>query len=385
MNAHEYGRSVGEHADRLWERAGRRREALTDIAVEVLAERTPPEGLDHQTLLEEALTAPLVEQEDLKANFGQPPLTLYAGDDFTLDALYWFDSTTAVHEHAFAGAFRVLHGGSLHTPYHFEVGDARSEQVVLGELRAGESELLREGDVRPIAYGTGMIHSLFHLESPSVTLVLRDRVPGGGVQLRYHAPGLGIESPIRDPVLVRRLQVLQALDAIDKNSALEGALALISRGDLLVGFHVLLHWNWFHDRGERLDAVANRLMQRHGASVGFVPELIAEERRQFSIRQRRKMLQAPEHRLFLALLLTVSRTEDMRRIVGRMFPARDPLDVLVDWVKDLSSPQLRGISGLRVDTEDEDALRAVLAESGALTTLSRRLQEPELLSRALSS
>src|SRR5947209_9986100 len=49
----------------------------------------------------------LPRQRDLQAKFGDPPITLYSGPRFHIDLYFWFEGTTAIHQHAFCGAFQV--------------------------------------------------------------------------------------------------------------------------------------------------------------------------------------------------------------------------------------------------------------------------------------
>ena len=49
-----------------------------------------------------------------------------------------------------------------------------------------------------------------------------------------------------------------------------------------------------------------------------------QQRRSYSITSRRRMLQNPEHRLFLALLLNLPDRRSVDAILGQRFPEHDP-------------------------------------------------------------
>ena len=84
------------------------------------------------------------------------------------------DATASIHQHAFSGAFRVVTGSSLHSEYEFVEQARVSQLLLLGEVRTQRLEALTRGDVRRITSGrAGLVHSLFHLDQPSVTLVIR--------------------------------------------------------------------------------------------------------------------------------------------------------------------------------------------------------------------
>jgi hypothetical protein len=112
---------------------------------------------------------------DPEGSFGQPPITVYANERFIVDVYFWFDGTTSVHDHAFSGAFRVLGGSSIQARYQFDVRRRVSASMQVGDLRCLGVDLLGSGAVCPIVAGSRCIHSLFHLDRPSVSVVVRTR------------------------------------------------------------------------------------------------------------------------------------------------------------------------------------------------------------------
>jgi hypothetical protein len=60
-------------------------------------------------VLEWVLKAPeLPEQRDIRANFAEPPISVFDSPRFHIQVLCWRSGTTAIHEHGFAGGFIVL-------------------------------------------------------------------------------------------------------------------------------------------------------------------------------------------------------------------------------------------------------------------------------------
>jgi hypothetical protein len=83
-------------------------ETFCNIAASSLAR---PLGLDFTTVarcLCEGGVLP--EQRRSDRAFGQPALTLYHGERFFIEALSSHSGTSAIHQHSFSGAFRVLTG-----------------------------------------------------------------------------------------------------------------------------------------------------------------------------------------------------------------------------------------------------------------------------------
>lgn len=160
---------LGEHIATTWDRDPA---TLPDLAADAL-ERWP--ACAHTTLdalLARGLAGELPAQRDRGMTFGEPPITVFHHPDFVVEVNLWVDGTTQVHEHAFCGAFQLLHGGSLEARHHFAVEEVE-RGLALGSLTLASLTELRPGEVRRILPGAGSTHALFHLERPSATVVIR--------------------------------------------------------------------------------------------------------------------------------------------------------------------------------------------------------------------
>src|SRR6266853_5529160 len=142
----------------------------------------------------------------------QPPLTVYSGRDFRIEVLFWVQGVPAIHQHSFSGAFHVMHGSSLQTLWEFELREQVAMRLALGRVSLKKAELLRKGDSRSIIAGQRLIHSTFHLDRPSLTVVVRtlgeaDKQP----QYAYLPPTIAYD-PFGDiPSVKRRTQLLRML------------------------------------------------------------------------------------------------------------------------------------------------------------------------------
>ncbi|WP_044555523.1 hypothetical protein [Shewanella piezotolerans] len=129
-----------------------------------------------------------------KENFSDFPIILFKNDDFIIQALHWYEASTSIHDHRFDGAFKVLKGSSIETTYDFNTSDDSSNRTQSGTLVKRRIRHLQVGDTCEINGGNRYIHSLFHIESPSITLIIRthskDSYPA---QRDYHAPSLSSE------------------------------------------------------------------------------------------------------------------------------------------------------------------------------------------------
>lgn len=357
MDLPEYIEALSRSVDDGWSAVGHSRAMFPSVASSAL-ERIGAPGFDAAELLAAAVRGGLPEQVNYTSRFGQPPLTLHRGDDYYIEALYWFDSTTAIHEHAFAGAFRVLAGGSIHVRYGFDTRRAWSERLEAGELRATESEVLRRGDVRPIEWRRAGIHSLFHLEQPSVTLVVRTIALEGSRQLRFTRAGLAFDPFFNDSMLGRRMQALVALHRVDPARAFDEAQRLVTALDHMRGLVLLRRWFEFDGSVRHADLV-DVYEQRLGVD-GVVHAFFADVAAEQDLVLRRTLLTEPRHRLYLALLLNVDAHDERLRLAAQLFPEADPGETLADIVGELAGRELRGISGMVLSPSALDALQTSL-------------------------
>ena len=112
---------LGADIEALWLEKNYNEELLPEIAVEALKRADLPSKLSAWDVVEWSLKQKeLPPQRDLRGNFADPPVTIYSGPRFHIDVYFWFEATTAMHQHAFCGAFQVLMGSSIHSWYEFE-------------------------------------------------------------------------------------------------------------------------------------------------------------------------------------------------------------------------------------------------------------------------
>jgi hypothetical protein len=183
-----------------WQRADFDGRAFPDIAVAALRERPPSDHVAPMDVVRWVHEAPrLVPQADIETRFGQPPITVFASERFYIDVLFWVDGTTTIHQHRFSGAFHVMEGSSLQSTYRFATERRYSQYLLAGKLELLDVELLTRGDVRAIHAGSELVHALFHLDRPSVSVVVRTRADDfAGPQYTYSRAGLAFDPFAKD-------------------------------------------------------------------------------------------------------------------------------------------------------------------------------------------
>jgi hypothetical protein len=307
----------------------------------------------------------LPQQMDLEAKFGDPPITLFVGPRFFIDVNYWLDSTTTIHEHAFCGAFQVLHGGSVHGDYEFEQVHEVNQRFRVGDISLRDVSLLTKGDIRMIPAGSRFIHSLFHLERPSATIVVRTR-GNTARQFSYIKPYLALDPFDFEPVRRRKIQTVELLLSSNHQDADQMICDLLDASDFHTTFLILQ--TAFNHLGsnkleklfrvsksmDRFHAMVDHARYRHGTLANLLPAVFELQQRQNDITARRGVTERADHRLFLGLLLNVPERSKLLELISTRVPGNDAIEQITGWVRELSSirvfgspePNVLGIRGI---------------------------------------
>ena len=384
MNSYfeKLGRTVLER----WRKQNFSLEAFPELARIAIDEAPPSENVG----LEEMIHEFLVNDEQpfqSQSGFGQPELVAFNDPRFYIQILFWMEGTTEIHQHEFSGAFHVMQGSSVHSEFDFVGARSVTPHLRIGDLRMKQIELLETGRTVPITSGRECIHSLFHLDTPSVTVVVRTHHdPGTGPQYNYLPPHIAIDPIHADALTIRRKQLLDVLETLDHPSYGTLVGEMVESLDFERGFNTLLH---AMDRLQVLDEwepVLATFQKRHGELAKGVPETLAESLRRDSISQMRYHIENPEHRFFLALLMNVQNRSDIHALITERFPDQSPIETILGWAEELIEPTDFGITlldaafpeSLGVAIEEQfdlliAALKHALAEDSESKTLTAEL------------
>jgi hypothetical protein len=347
---------LGAEVEILWRDKNYDETVFPEIAAQALRKANLPARLSAWEVIEWTMQQTVLpEQRDLKGNFGDPPITLYNGPRFHIDVYFWLEGTTAIHQHAFCGAFQVLMGSSIHSWYEFERSEVINTFTEIGNINLKLCELLSVGDVQAIDAGKQYIHGLFHLEQPSATIVVRTlKSPMFLPQFSYHKPFLAIDPFFEEANTTKKMQCVTALIRAKHPRTDEFIADWLKTADFQTTFQILstlrnyLRSNQV-DQLFNLAAPENRfgafleiVRDRHGERANVFPKVFEHADKLDEILRQRSFVTDPEHRFFLALLLNVEGRERIFSLVKERFPAADPLDKVLDWTFDLAQTRVLG-------------------------------------------
>jgi hypothetical protein len=361
-----YFDDLGQRVEHVWRQRNYEEDAFADIAHDLLRDHPPPPHVTPVAIARWLLgRATLPVQASVDGNFGQPPVTVYRGRRFFIDVYYWVDGTTNIHQHGFAGAFHLLTGSSIHGRYTFHCERRVSAAMLLGRLELTQMDLLAAGTTHRILPHERLIHSLFHLECPSVTIVVR--TPGSThnpPSYEYRSPALALDPFVVDVTTIKALQLITMLHEVAPDRFDEIVRELLGRSDLHTSYLILRQCLKLRDM--RVDAIAPLLRataSAHGDDVAAALEPVLREEARFAgLLRIRSYVQDPEARLLLAVLRNAPGRETALRLYAMLRPEGDPVERIVAIVAGLARARRAGTtqSVLGVDLDD-DALRRLRA------------------------
>ena len=342
--------ALGPRVERAWHDAHRDERAFVDVALGAVESFEPPR-FDMREVTRFLLRTRTAQRTEGGRVFSDMPVTVFRGDGFYIELLIWMDGTTTVHQHAFSGAFRVIEGSSLHSTYAFEETRRINARTRVGRVHCRGMEYLGRGDCRGIKSGReGLAHALFHLDRPSVTLVVRTNSdPDATPQHNLYAPGLAIDphSPDRLAEPLRRwFAILGGVRSgatlteliVDEIFELDfGRFARFVLSYPEVGA-VLSHRTPLQRVLGEPGPYLKRVIARFGAELTDVlMRATLEAQRADSLRKLRRAVVDPDLRLFLALLLNGRSRSQVFGALRARNPRADPGETCAAALERLSS------------------------------------------------
>jgi hypothetical protein len=341
IKAFEY---LGESIAKRWKALNCREDGFAEIATCELTESKVLTDVDPDQIVTWLMQSECIPEQKVSA-FGQPPVRVYTGDGFYIEALFWIDGTTAIHEHAFVGAFGVLHGSSVQSTYSFVPERAASERLLVGQTSFLGSELLYRGNVRPIHAGDRLVHSLFHLDRPSVSVVVRtsEKLSIARPQYFYFKPYLALCDFDLPNQMVIQSRMLESLSRTDIKAFWKAVRQIVGRCEPFMLFRALLIAFQFSDDADNWNGLLTSVDAQNRWLLDYIVPSLQENDRAKKIRSLRATIHDPTQRFFLALLLNVPTRAELFRLITERFPDDSPSRLVVQWLGVIFGEKRAGI------------------------------------------
>ena len=349
----QYFHDLGRQIEDRWRGLNYDEQQFPELVVEALQARPPVEHVQLSDIYDWVFDhGQGFQQPDRSELFGEPPVQLYESAHFYMEVLFWRTATTDIHQHGFSGAFYVLAGSSVHSHWSFETTKRISSSMCTGRMSLESTEILGTGDFKPIHSGDGLIHQLFHLEVPSVTLVIRtyrewDRLP----QFSYRPPGLGVAHASPDPLMQQRLLFLDGMAQGDLDGLETYALRLVETADIKTIYYALdtLMRRRRLLSDELLAQCFHKARERHGDIVELLWQVYQGQERIRLARTKRQQIKDPDARFLLALLMLMPDRASIFSAIRLRDNSRSEIDNIEAWLAPVAAPETVGfaLSGAR--------------------------------------
>ncbi len=167
----------------------------------------------------------LPKQVNLYNDFGEPSVSLFNNDKYSIDLYFWRKNDTLIHSHGFRGAFKVLYGKSLHEEFqvetNYETNSKSKRDVVKSKISKSKIEILNKGDTRTILPGMDLVHRILHLDNPTVSLCIRTVNDAKLSQWHHLSTGISYKQINISDLLIKRILYFQYLYRTNKDLVLK--------------------------------------------------------------------------------------------------------------------------------------------------------------------
>lgn len=338
-----FRQSVERLADAVESNWTREIHRLPRVAASALQEHRPWEQFELEPLLVWVCEQSAGMADNNGSSFGEPAVILADRGAFYVELLFWDSQLTSIHEHAFAGAWAVVEGATLHVAYDFASRRQFKSDLAIGELRVRKLEVLDRSAITEIPLGSGLIHRALHLERPTVSLVVR--TPHGGsvrAQRQFRAPSLAVGGH-RSRATAPALEVVRLARLAERwRTHKDLCRTLVSKHDFYAAFLLVAQESPFSS-----PAVSKWLSELvhevHGEDSAHCEPVLEYATREALVASRWSKFASREVRFFLGLLMTFADRESILRAVRSIFPESDPAELIENWTVAISGLDSCGV------------------------------------------
>lgn len=371
-------RRLAARIDREWKAAGARVSSFPAIAARVLEDARPDREYDLGALAEWTLSRRTFPQPcNPFGPLGPPAFTVWSDGRFFANVYVYTTPEVVIHDHDFAGAFINLSGNTIHATYEFPNAERIAPEVHIGELALHEVEVVRQGDVRRIDPGRRFIHQVWHVDQPTVVLVIRTGpLPAPARrQFRYLRAGFATEVFRDDALSVgapeRFLYTRKMLEFLRPSGGGVDYLKRLLQHEKPwdAAWHLLDNWRHLRTAGALDDLV--RLGARHqGAWFAGLSDAGSEVDLFASIQW--SNVRSFEDRVALALLMTFRGWRPMREWLAKLLPGAAPEDRFAESLARLGE---EGTIPLQLGAAGQAMLSIVLKSDGDRAAWRRSVRD----------
>ncbi|MGM3227142.1 hypothetical protein [Dickeya zeae] len=189
-----------------------------DIAKEEMSRYELHKEFDYKDIIT-FLNDSYVQNVQISSDFSDLHVKLFDNGKFYVEVLTWFDKDTAIHDHGFTGVLQQLKGVSLNAAYGFNERKIVSQNLALGNSWLCDAEILNPGDFHSIYPGREEKHAVFHIEKPTISIIVRTHpITELPAQLNYFPPFIRVNHSEAGLVFKKMINFFLNLNRYDEKS-----------------------------------------------------------------------------------------------------------------------------------------------------------------------
>lgn len=328
-------RDLAARIDAEWKAAGYHPAGLPPIAARLLAETRPDRSYDLGALADWTFT-----ETEFPASCnpfgpaGPPAFTVWSNPRFFVNVYAYTTPEVVIHDHDFAGAFINLSGVTIHCVYEFAGADAIDSNIQVGGLRLRGIEAIGEDAVRQIEPGQGFIHQVWHINQPTVVLVVRTpALTTTQRQFQYVRPSIATQvyrSEDHSFAFPERFRHTRKMaECLRVSPAGVGYVQRLVEHERPwdAVWHLLENWRYLQHAGALEEVIARGAKHQGEWFAGLTAA--GREYEAFTSIDWRRVAGARE-RIVLALLLTFGSWQPIREALEGLLPGVDPASQIAD-------------------------------------------------------
>lgn len=372
-------RRLAARIDSEWKAAGQKVSAFPAIAARVLSDAQPHREYDLSSLAGWTLSQRTFPQAcNPFGPMGPPAFTIWSDGRFFVNVYAYTTPEVVIHDHDFAGAFINLSGTTIHATYEFPDAERIDPAIHVGTLNLHDIEVVRSGDVRRIDPGRRFIHQVWHVDQPTVVLVIRTGpLPRPGRrQYQYLHAGIATEV-FRDEAMSvgmpERFGYTRKMAECLRTSPGAGVdflkQLMKSEQPWDAAWHLLGNWRHLRTLGA-LDDLIGIGVRHQGAWFAGLSDAGSEVDLFNSIQW--GSVQSVQDRTALALLLTFQGWRPMREWLERLLPGAAPEERFVESLGRLGDA---GVIPLQLGPAGQAMLTCMLRSDGNRSAWRREVRQ----------
>lgn len=331
---------LAQSAEARWREVNYSEDAFPDIATKVFEEVGAHRRLTTSRVLQ-AVLAPWASPRSQIRHPSSGIVTLYTGTRFQILGHLWVDSVGSAHQHGWVGAYQMVDGSSLSAHFEFEEHHRLRSEIRLGQLRTTHLSYLRSGDIVPVHAGHRLIHSLSHVERPSLSISLRS-VDRTASTLDYARPGICYPMGSMERDIEDRLRCLDVLLQTDEAAWEEALGTLVQEHNIVTTFYALRQASL--NRRLIPERVLEMARRQHGPLFDYMERSLGSFLLTSKIEGLRRTIQDHDLRFFLGVLYLAENRGEVLQLFALRHGDEDP----TRWLGSC-------LAKLLIDTGDGDA------------------------------